>query len=157
MNLEELGYDDWFRVRLGENLARETNIARVMAVERDRYLIGAAFGCIPAEITGRLRYGAVAAEDLPCVGDWVLADYLDNGQHAILCTTRCREERSYGEDHPGQESNTSLSPQISMSHYRLPAALGPHRGFPAQPRFAQALSAEAQLAAVARLAKAKEV
>ncbi|MGO9409794.1 MAG: hypothetical protein ACLQCB_03490 [Spirochaetia bacterium] len=84
MNLEELGYDDWFRVRLGENLARETNIARVMAVERDRYLIGAAFGCIPAEITGRLRYGAVAAEDLPCVGDWVLADYLDNGQHAIV-------------------------------------------------------------------------
>ena len=23
MNLEELGYDDWFRVRLGENLARK--------------------------------------------------------------------------------------------------------------------------------------
>ena len=84
MNLEDLGYGDWFRAKLGENPMAETNIARVIAVDRDRYIIGSALGSIPAELTGRLWYCAVTTEDIPCVGDWVLVDYYDNSEHAIV-------------------------------------------------------------------------
>ncbi|MGD0728294.1 MAG: ribosome small subunit-dependent GTPase A [Spirochaetia bacterium] len=84
MDLEDLGYGDWFRAKLGENLTAETRVARVIAVDRDRYMIGSALGSIPAELTGRLVYYAVTIEDMPCVGDWVLVDYYDDNAHAVV-------------------------------------------------------------------------
>jgi ribosome biogenesis GTPase len=84
VNLKDLGYDDWFRAKLAENPLAENNIARVIAVDRDRYMVGSALGSIPAELTGRLVYSAVTTEDIPCVGDWVLVDYYDNNEHAIV-------------------------------------------------------------------------
>jgi ribosome biogenesis GTPase len=84
VNLEDLGYDDWFREKLGGNLSAEAHVARVIAVDRDRYMIGSQLGSIPAELTGRLLYGAVTTEDTPCVGDWVLVDYYDKSVHAVV-------------------------------------------------------------------------
>ena len=84
MNLEDLGYSDWVRAQLGNILKAEAQIARVLTVDRDRYLIGSAFGSIPAELTGRLMYCAETPEDMPCVGDWVLVDYYDNNAHAVV-------------------------------------------------------------------------
>ena len=56
MNLEDLGYGDWVRAQLGNIPKAEAQIARVLTVDRDRYLIGSARGSIPAELTGRLMY-----------------------------------------------------------------------------------------------------
>ena len=84
MNLEDLGYNDWFRANLKDSAIAEAQLARVIAVDRDRYMIGNAFGSIPAELTGRLLYCAETTEDMPCVGDWVLVDYYDNNTHAIV-------------------------------------------------------------------------
>ena len=84
MNLEDLGYSDWVRAQLGNILKAEAQIARVLTVDRDRYLIGSALGSIPAELTGRLMYCAETPEDMPCVGDWVLVDYYDNNAHAVV-------------------------------------------------------------------------
>jgi ribosome biogenesis GTPase len=82
VNLEELGYSEWFRMK---NSAKpEGEVARIIAVDRDRYMIGGEFGSIPAELTGKLCYGAETAEDMPCVGDWVLVDYYDQNTHAIV-------------------------------------------------------------------------
>ena len=83
MNLEDLGFDDWFRARLSSPTA-ELQVARVVAVDRDRYMIGSARGFIPAELTGRLAYCAENIQDMPCVGDWVLSEYYDNDVHAII-------------------------------------------------------------------------
>jgi ribosome biogenesis GTPase / thiamine phosphate phosphatase len=47
-------------------------------------MIGGDFGSVPAELTGKLAYCAETAEDLPCVGDWVLVDYYDQNAHAIV-------------------------------------------------------------------------
>jgi ribosome biogenesis GTPase / thiamine phosphate phosphatase len=82
VNLEELGYSDWFRMR--NSAKSEVEVARIIAVDRSRYMIGSEFGSIPAELTGKLSYGAETVEDLPCVGDWVLVDYHDQNRHAVV-------------------------------------------------------------------------
>ncbi len=84
VNLKDLGYGDWFRAKVRDNVIAETQLARVIAVDRDRYMIGSEFGSIPAELTGRLLYCAETTEDMPCVGDWVVVDYYDNNAHAIV-------------------------------------------------------------------------
>ena len=82
--LEELGYNDWHRNSLRSSASSEIKVARIIAVDRDRYMIGSEFGFIPAELTGRLSYCAEIAEDMPCVGDWVLVDYYDQNTQAII-------------------------------------------------------------------------
>ena len=94
MNLEDLGYSDWHgrklegREREGDELegrgTDEARIARIAAVDRDRCLIAGPFGSVPAAVSGRLLYCSDSLEDLPCVGDWVLVDYVDGHQHAVI-------------------------------------------------------------------------
>lgn len=84
MNLEDLGYSDWCRSNPKSSAMAESEVARIIAVDRDRYIIGSDFGSMPAELTGKLSYCAETAEDIPCVGDWVLVDYHDQNTHAIV-------------------------------------------------------------------------
>jgi ribosome biogenesis GTPase len=84
VNLEDLGYSDWYRNSLKNSPRAESKVARIIAVDRDRYMIGSEYGSIPAELTGKLSYGVETAEDMPCVGDWVLVDYYDQNTHAIV-------------------------------------------------------------------------
>ena len=84
VNLEDLGYSDWYRDSLRKSPMAEPQVARVLAVDRDRYRIGGEFGSIPAELSGKLAYCAETIEDMPCVGDWVFVDYYDDNSHAIV-------------------------------------------------------------------------
>jgi len=84
VNLENLGYSDWYQNSTSNSAKAESKVARIIAVDRDRYIIGSEFGSIPAELTGKLSYCAETAEDMPCVGDWVLVDYYDQNVHAIV-------------------------------------------------------------------------
>jgi ribosome biogenesis GTPase / thiamine phosphate phosphatase len=84
VNLSDLGYSDWYRDKLKSLNGNESNLARITAVDRDRYMIGGPMGAVPAEVAGRLLYRAETPEEVPCVGDWVLVDYLDNNEHAII-------------------------------------------------------------------------
>ena len=81
---------------MGEDLARGvedkasepcgpgTSVARVAAVDRGRYVIRDEHGETPAEVTGKFLHAAGSATDLPCVGDWVCARYLDSRSHATI-------------------------------------------------------------------------
>lgn len=84
MELKELGYKEWFRERANESLTSEYNIVRVTAVNKDSYIIRNEETEIPAEITGKLRYGAESPLDFPAVGDWVYAQYFDDNTFAII-------------------------------------------------------------------------
>lgn len=84
MELSELGLDRWFEDRARELCGADTSIARVTAVDRDRYLIRDERGETPAELTGRFHYDSESTTDLPCVGDWVCARYRDSGSHASI-------------------------------------------------------------------------
>jgi len=46
-------------------------LARVVAVHKDRYLVRNSINILNAEITGNLRFSAQSSLDFPAVGDWV--------------------------------------------------------------------------------------
>ena len=84
MELTDLGYDSWFQDCL-ENLQQSDHqIARVSAVDRGSYLMRNQAGEVFAELSGRLRFSAQSSSDLPCVGDWVLAQYHNAGALGII-------------------------------------------------------------------------
>jgi ribosome biogenesis GTPase len=84
MNLEDLGYNHWFQERIKNRTTAEGHLARIVAVDRDRYVINNALKAVSAELTGRLMHSAATNEDMPCVGDWVLVNFFDDDTHAII-------------------------------------------------------------------------
>ena len=84
MELIELGYDNWFEQQRNELLRPDCTVARVTRVDRDRYLVRNGESEASAEPTGRLLFSADSGQDLPCVGDWVLVQYHNDGSLAII-------------------------------------------------------------------------
>jgi ribosome biogenesis GTPase len=84
MDLRDLGFDDRFQRKRVETGNPDCTVARVTAVDRDRYLVRNESGEIPAEAAGNLLFSAESGEDLPCVGDWVFVRLHDSGAHAII-------------------------------------------------------------------------
>ncbi len=84
MNLADLGYDTWFREKHESSEKRDFSVARISRVDRDRYLVMNESGEILAEPTGKLLFAAESNEDVPCVGDWVLVQYHNDGELAIV-------------------------------------------------------------------------
>ena len=74
MNLQTLGFDDWFDERSAAMLADGQNAARVMTVDRDAFTVQSERGETVAELSGRFRFTAASSPDLPCVGDWVCVE-----------------------------------------------------------------------------------
>ena len=84
MELIDLGFDTWFEQKYAGHSGSDLKPARVARVDRDRYLIMSAQGEAQAEPTGKLLYGVGSQQDLPCVGDWVLVQYYNDGSLAII-------------------------------------------------------------------------
>jgi ribosome biogenesis GTPase len=82
MELTELGLDRGIEepARCGSGL----RLARVTAVDRGRYVVRNENGEAPAELTGKFLHVASSAVDMPCVGDWVCAEYHDAESHASI-------------------------------------------------------------------------
>lgn len=91
MTLEDLGFTEWHRTQSMNFAAPEEQIARIVAVDKDRYLIRNTQNTVPAEITGKILFTADRSEDLPCVGDWVFVQYYDNYTHAIITDILARK------------------------------------------------------------------
>jgi len=84
MELRELGFDAWFEAQAGEMGQEGCAFARVAAVDRGAYLVRNEKGEVPAELSGRLSYTVDSPADLPCVGDWVAAQFYDRDAAAII-------------------------------------------------------------------------
>ena len=84
MNLEDLGFDAWFQGKHREAQRADCGVARITRVDRDRYLVRNEEAEVQAEPTGKLIYAAESGGDLPCVGDWVLVQYYNEGTLAII-------------------------------------------------------------------------
>ena len=84
MELRTLGFDEWFADRAREICTPGSTVARVTAVDRDRYLVRDEVGELPAELTGRYRHDMAGTDQLPCVGDGVCVRLLDARSHAII-------------------------------------------------------------------------
>ena len=84
MKLSDLGFDDWFEAHAASASSRADGAARVTAVDRDRYLVRNESREIPAELAGKLRFDAGSSAELPCVGDWVAAQFCNSDTLAII-------------------------------------------------------------------------
>jgi ribosome biogenesis GTPase len=84
MELQDLGFDDWFQTRLKDYGDHNHSIARVTAVDRDSYIVRSENREVPAELLGRLRFFTESESNLPTVGDWVLVTYLNSNTFAII-------------------------------------------------------------------------
>lgn len=80
--LELLGFNPWFRAQLAPSEGLRP--ARVTQVHREAYAISEGIADVPAELTGRLQFTASSTMDIPTVGDWVAAQFLDNDSFAVI-------------------------------------------------------------------------
>ena len=83
-NLRRLGYSDWFKNQAEEDKLSAHDIARVVSVHKDSYIVTKGGKEIFAELSGNLLYSIESASHLPTTGDWVYADFVDDDTHAIL-------------------------------------------------------------------------
>jgi ribosome biogenesis GTPase len=84
MELNELGFDQWFQDRQKESQRPGCRVARVTAVNRDSYLIRNEKGEVLAELTGSFRFSAGSSSDFPSVGDWAFVQYCNADTFAIV-------------------------------------------------------------------------
>jgi len=84
MELGELGLDQWFKDKASNLSVPGESIARVTAVDRDRYVVRNEYGEVSAELTGKFLYEVGSPVDMPCVGDWVCVQYHDSGGRASI-------------------------------------------------------------------------
>lgn len=94
------------------NTTNNTNeLARVIAVHKDRYNIRNSTGVLQAEITGNLRYSAQSNFDFPAVGDWVQIVPIDNTSaiiHTILNRYSTLERKAVGTSGENQLIATNI-------------------------------------------------
>lgn len=85
MDLQALGFDDWFAARAGDAPRDGESVARVMAVDRGVFVVRDDQGEIGAELAGRFRFAVESSLDMPCVGDWVRVER-ESPERAIIHT-----------------------------------------------------------------------
>ena len=84
MELEALGWNAQLQAQAETLCGADPHLARVTAVDRGRYVIRNEQGEVPAELRGKFMHAATSSVDMPCVGDWVCAEYLDAASHAVI-------------------------------------------------------------------------
>jgi ribosome biogenesis GTPase / thiamine phosphate phosphatase len=84
MELQKLGFDQWFEAHAAGLRLDGCSYARISAVDRGSYFIKDGSREVPAEISGKLTYSVDSSSDLPCVGDWVTVQYYNDDSAAII-------------------------------------------------------------------------
>jgi ribosome biogenesis GTPase len=84
MKLADLGFDRWFQEKREGLQHPDCGVARITAVDRDRYLARNEENELRAEPMGKLLFVADSSQDIPCVGDWVFVQYYNDGTLAII-------------------------------------------------------------------------
>lgn len=84
MNLEYLGWDDFFASNFQMLRQQGLTVARVAIEHRNTYILYSEFGEISGEVTGKLRHQAMQAEDFPAVGDWVVIRIRESEKSATI-------------------------------------------------------------------------
>ena len=83
-DLINLGIGKWFQDQLELVDLSRLDIARVMAVHKESYLIHNGTKEALAELVGKMVYGAQSALDYPAVGDWVAVMFYDDESFAVI-------------------------------------------------------------------------
>jgi ribosome biogenesis GTPase / thiamine phosphate phosphatase len=82
--LEKLGFGKWFQDNVDPVDLDRFDIARVIAVHKDSYMINNGENDVFAELIGKMVFGATSPVDYPAVGDWVFANFYDENTFSII-------------------------------------------------------------------------
>jgi ribosome biogenesis GTPase len=82
--INQLGFSRLSQENVDDNQIELHDIARVITVNKDSYIISKGHGHVFAELSGKYLYGIDSALDFPTVGDWVYSDFYDNNTHAVI-------------------------------------------------------------------------
>ncbi|HWR42986.1 ribosome small subunit-dependent GTPase A [Sporomusa sp.] len=95
MDLQSLGWDDFFAAQLPIHAGSGCTVGRVAAEYKHIYRVYAEGGEYLASITGKLRHLADSREDFPAVGDWVTLSIADDRNAVIqgILTRRSKFSR----------------------------------------------------------------
>ncbi len=83
-DLEKLGFDDWFLNEIGGNPHEGFSPARVIEVNKNRYVVSDGIHEMQAELSGKFLFDALGAADFPTAGDWVMIQAMDDFSLAIV-------------------------------------------------------------------------
>jgi ribosome biogenesis GTPase len=78
MRLKDFGYNNKLEKFRIENNFDSSEIGRVIAEHKERYIVMTIKGEFEAEITGNVRFTAKSREDFPAVGDWIALKNYDS-------------------------------------------------------------------------------
>jgi ribosome biogenesis GTPase len=104
---ERLGWNDHFDGHFEPYRAAGLAPARVAAQHRGAYVLLADEGELDGELAGRLRHAALAATDMPAVGDWVAVRPLSGERRAIVHAVLARRT-AFVRLRPGQETEAQV-------------------------------------------------
>ena len=83
-NIEKLGFDKWFQDNNEITKLNEHQIARVISVNKNSFVISNGDNDIYAELTGKYLFNSASSIDFPTVGDWVYSQIFDENTFAII-------------------------------------------------------------------------
>ena len=84
MELEKLGWDNFFQAHYHAFEDNNFTVARISLQQKKMYSVMTEAGEFPAVILGRLRHDAESLADFPVVGDWVLVKIKDDDEIAVI-------------------------------------------------------------------------
>lgn len=82
--LHQFGWDEWFDARTQERNLTGHRPARVVAVDREQFLVINESGEYRARLSGRFLHITEQPGDFPCVGDWVSVQYSSSDDFGII-------------------------------------------------------------------------
>ena len=105
MNLDSLGWTQFFEGSFAEFAEEGLSPARVALEHREVYEVFSARGVQRALVSGRFRHNALCKSDFPTVGDWVALELAKDGDsiiHAVL-PRRSKFSRGYSSKTPTEQ------------------------------------------------------
>jgi ribosome biogenesis GTPase len=82
--IEALGFGKWYQGNVDPVDLESFDVARVIAVHKDSYIINNGENDVFAELIGKMLFSVASPIDFPAVGDWVLATFYDKGTFSII-------------------------------------------------------------------------
>lgn len=83
-DLEKLGLSEWFLGKADKTKLDSFELARVISVNKNSFVVSNGKNDIYAELTGKFLFNSDSSEDFPAVGDWVYTQIFDDDSLAII-------------------------------------------------------------------------
>ncbi|SMF90403.1 ribosome biogenesis GTPase [Paenibacillus uliginis N3/975] len=83
-SLQSMGWDSFFFEQLIPSKHNKYIPAKVVSQHNDRYHLVSEQGDFTAKVTGKFRFKANHLRDYPVVGDFVLAEHIEESNHALI-------------------------------------------------------------------------